>query len=96
MVDQGPTIKRWKPRAMGASNPIRKRTAHVTIILGTKVEPKKKEKKVENEEKAKKVDGQQSKPEAKKTSNKLVAKEETPKTKAKASDAKEKTADKKK
>ncbi len=33
MVDGGPTIKRFKPRAQGRSAPIRKRTSHITIVL---------------------------------------------------------------
>ncbi len=32
-VDGGPTIKRFRPRAMGRAAPIRKRTSHITIIL---------------------------------------------------------------
>jgi large subunit ribosomal protein L22 len=32
-VDQGPSMKRWKPRAMGAANVIQKRTSHVTVVL---------------------------------------------------------------
>jgi large subunit ribosomal protein L22 len=33
LVDQGPTMKRMKPRAMGRSDIIRKRTSHITLIL---------------------------------------------------------------
>jgi len=33
MVDQGPTLKRWLPRAHGRATPIRKRTSHVTVVL---------------------------------------------------------------
>jgi large subunit ribosomal protein L22 len=32
-VDAGPTLKRWRPRAMGRANRILKRTAHVTVVL---------------------------------------------------------------
>jgi large subunit ribosomal protein L22 len=32
-ADEGPTLKRWKPRARGRVNRIRKRTCHVTLIL---------------------------------------------------------------
>lgn len=33
LVNQGPTLKRWRPRAMGSAAPILKRTSHVTIVL---------------------------------------------------------------
>jgi len=32
-VDPGPTIKRFRPRAMGRATPILKRTCHITIGL---------------------------------------------------------------
>lgn len=32
-VDQGPTIRRFLPRAMGRANRINKRTAHITLEL---------------------------------------------------------------
>jgi ribosomal protein L22 len=32
-VDEGPTIRRFRPRAMGRATPIRKRTCHITIGL---------------------------------------------------------------
>ena len=41
-VDEGPTLKRFRPRAKGAAGPIKKRTAHVTVV----VEDIKKDKKV--------------------------------------------------
>ncbi len=33
-ADEGPTLKRWRPRARGRVNAIMKRTCHITIILG--------------------------------------------------------------
>lgn len=33
MVDEGYTLKRWRPRARGSAFPINKRTSHVTVIL---------------------------------------------------------------
>jgi large subunit ribosomal protein L22 len=33
-VDEGPTIKRWRPRARGRAARIRKRMCHITITLG--------------------------------------------------------------
>jgi large subunit ribosomal protein L22 len=35
IVDEGPTLKRYQPRAMGRAYRIRKRTSHITITVGT-------------------------------------------------------------
>ena len=32
-VDEGPTLKRWRPRAFGRAYGINKRTSHIKIIL---------------------------------------------------------------
>lgn len=32
-VDEGPALKRYRPRARGAAYPIKKRTSHITIVL---------------------------------------------------------------
>ena len=33
-VDEGPTMKRFRPRAQGRAYRIRKRTSHITIVVG--------------------------------------------------------------
>ena len=38
-ADEGTTLKRWRPRARGRVNRIRKRSCHVTVVL-TPAEPK--------------------------------------------------------
>lgn len=35
-ANQGPTLKRFRPRAQGRASRIRKRTSHITIILDQK------------------------------------------------------------
>jgi large subunit ribosomal protein L22 len=33
MVDEGPTLKRYMPRARGRATPIRKRSIHIRVVL---------------------------------------------------------------
>ena len=32
-VDEGPALKRFRPRARGSASAIRKRTSHITVVL---------------------------------------------------------------
>jgi large subunit ribosomal protein L22 len=34
-VDEGPTLRRYRPRAYGRATRVRKRTAHVTVVVET-------------------------------------------------------------
>lgn len=42
-ADEGPTLKRFRPRARGRASRILKRTSHITIIVGEKADSAKKE-----------------------------------------------------
>jgi large subunit ribosomal protein L22 len=35
-VNQGPTLKRYRPRAQGRAFPIKKRTSHITLVVSEK------------------------------------------------------------
>jgi large subunit ribosomal protein L22 len=37
-ADEGPTLKRFRPRAKGSASRIRKRTCHITVIVATREE----------------------------------------------------------
>ena len=37
-IDEGPTLKRYRPYAMGRACMIRKRTSHITVVLDEKKE----------------------------------------------------------
>ena len=40
-ADEGPTLKRFRPRAQGRASRILKRTSHITVVVGTKDDAKK-------------------------------------------------------
>lgn len=37
-VDEGPTLRRFRARAMGRATLIRKRTSHITVVVGEKTD----------------------------------------------------------
>ena len=38
MVDEGPTMKRWRARAQGRASRINKRTSHITLVVQPRAE----------------------------------------------------------
>ncbi|MBF1354703.1 MAG: 50S ribosomal protein L22, partial [Megasphaera micronuciformis] len=35
-ANEGPTMKRFRPRAKGSASPINKRTSHITVVVAEK------------------------------------------------------------
>jgi len=70
LVNEGPKLKRWRPRARGQAFEIQKKTSHITIVLDEIEKRAKKTKKAEKTKKAKKV--------VKKLKKKKKEKEEKP------------------
>lgn len=94
-VDEGPTFKRWRPRARGRADRINKRTCHITVILEVATEAQLQGRKAKaaatpSKDRAARVAGSKAKadsaakPAKKPAAKKPAAKKSTPKTDAKA------------
>ncbi len=82
-VDGGPILYRAMPRAMGRSAPIRKRTAHITLVLsGTPTVGAMKEEKKETETKETEVQAEMKKEEAVKPKKEKAVKKVAKKSQA--------------
>jgi large subunit ribosomal protein L22 len=82
-VDEGPTLRRFRPRAMGRATRVRKRTCHISVVVGRPGE-------IVEVERPKKKTTESKAPEKKKSTRKKT----TSKTTAKKTTAKKTTAKK--
>ena len=78
-VDEGPTLKRHRPRAQGRATRIDKRTSHITVVVGPKVEVAPPVKKAEAKKADAKTDDAKKAPAKKATAKKAPAKKATAK-----------------
>ena len=97
LVDEGPTLKRHRPRAQGRATRIDKRTSHITVVVAPRVEDEPVEKNPAPAKKsAKKADTAKKAPAKKAAADQAEAAEKPAKTAtAKKSAAKQATAEKK-
>ena len=97
LVDEGPTLKRHRPRAQGRATRIDKRTSHITVVVAPRVEDEPVEKNPAPAKKsAKKADTAKKAPAKKAAADQADAAEKpAKKATAKKSAAKKATAEKK-
>jgi large subunit ribosomal protein L22 len=90
-VDEGPTLRRFRPRAMGRATRIRKRTCHISVVVGRPEEEAPAERPTRKTTRRKSTSPKKTT--AKKTSRKATGKKTTAKkTTAKKTTAKKTTA----
>jgi large subunit ribosomal protein L22 len=95
LVDEGPTLKRHRPRAQGRATRIDKRTSHITVVVTPRVEEEPVEK-APAKKSAKKADAAKKAPATKAAADKAEAADKpAKKATAKKSAAKKATAEKK-
>ena len=86
-VDEGPTLKRFRPRAQGRAARIRKRTSHITVVVESRAEAAAPKAKAKKAAATKTADKPASKPAAKKTAAKKTAKKAAAAAGSKGSDS---------
>jgi large subunit ribosomal protein L22 len=97
-VDEGPTLRRFRPRALGRATRIRKRTCHIAVVVGRPTQPLE-----ETERPARRLPTRragadkpdETKPDRKKSTRKSTAKDTTTKKKTARKSTSKKTTRKK-
>jgi large subunit ribosomal protein L22 len=79
-VDEGPTLKRWMPKAFGRATPIRKRSSHINLLLAEikdsgvkKAKKQKLEAPISLEKQAKKISDKEEKKDSSKDKEKDIS-----------------------
>lgn len=91
IVNEGVAMKRWRPAAFGSAHPFKRRSSHVTVVLGLQEAAAKKlsEKQTKRQARSKK----EAKPSVPVSVKRALGRGKTSKESTKSSDAKSATAD---
>lgn len=87
-VDEGPKLKRFRPRARGSASPIQKKTSHITLILESTKSSVKVAKKAKTEEKPEAVETKEEKTDKKAPKQKFKTEKEKVQKQIQAKEAK--------
>jgi large subunit ribosomal protein L22 len=96
-VDEGPTLRRFRPRALGRATRIRKRTCHISVVVARPEEEPEETEAPTRKRSTRRPDAgkpDESKPERKKTTRKSTAKSTAKKTTAKKKSTRKSTSKK--
>ncbi len=94
-VDEGPTLRRFRPRALGRATRIRKRTCHITVVVGRPTQQLEETERPARRRPTRRAGAgkpDESKPDESKPDRKKSTRKSTAKTTAKDTTSKKKTA----
>jgi large subunit ribosomal protein L22 len=97
-VDEGPTLRRFRPRALGRATRIRKRTCHIAVVVGRPTQPLEETERPARRRPTRRAGADkpdETKPDRKKSTRKSTAKDTTTKKKTARKSTSKKTTRKK-